>query len=335
MTVYCTRTGAPKPNHETGAGGFWPQWRVCPHCGRGSFLLDSCPDCGTALRRYAGTGKLAVNLLLPAAGWLLCAVPMWQLYRQLKYFAWWISVVGGLVMLAAAVLLLFLTVWLMAEVWSARALLRCCWLWQLKWTDRVSEDDLMRLPVVQRAKDAYYADLAWLEQAVAKVPGGDAAARDILFGRALWLSQICDCPRLAFLRFRLLCHAPLQEGDATDHAAIFRQTVGRSEAMAERMVRLDNGWQTICDCLCMDPQGPCGEWGALLCARLLVRTENLDVLSGLSESSRQRILDTLLFCGADSLLAHADDPIVQQLRRGRYSAQLIQHLPAVEPVDLR
>ena len=331
MTVYNTRTGAAQSNQDTGS--VVHQWRVCPHCGRGSFLLDECPDCGHRLQRRQSVLRLALNLLAVPAGTALCVWLLLRLQRVLRQTAGWLgNLLGFLAVAAALFVLLGIALWAMQQLWRQRQLLQVCWLWQLPQNGRQNP---LRLPAVQQAKAAYYADIAWLEQAVPAAEA-DPARRDGLFGRALWLSQLCDCPRLAMLRFRLLCAAPLQEGDATDHAAILRQIAGSGQRKIQWLLEQKNGWQTLLDCLCMDPQGPCEEWGALVCARMLVLAEqNKGALAGLTEEDRRQMVDVLVFCGAEGLLRYPHSPVQQQLRGSRYYPELERRMPALEPPELR
>ena len=305
-------SGMTAPVTDPEAGDRWDTFLedvcVCPQCGALSVLHRECLSCGTemtpvwqgsfraATGREGGLRVLSYLLLIGAFTALgLCGFGLW----------------GAVVMILLAVIVV------LAEIAVFRGRFRgkegernlhvmsmeSAWL-----SGKKNRDMADGFRSLERTRDAYYADLLWLDEQLEQLQEGDSEGRDRLFAHALHLSRICDCGRLARIRLRLLCRADLSEGVYSDIDQITGMLLADEQGLL-CLLEEPRGVRTLCDCIRLDPVGTMSKSAVTACVRLL--TDGGLYRDRLTDEENRMLCKALAFCGPFAL--DADSAQVRRL----------------------
>lgn len=301
MAVNYSRTGSPvSRKRQNDWDGFLLDVRRCGKCGRLSLLNDRCPDCGSPMKNnqiHNILRHLAVFILL-----LLTLVPVLiAIHMRISELAigWRFLVIPICIVLHG-----FGFLFLYSTISGTGTLMRLVppgRLFRLSKSTPTVQNMARHMDFLPRLRNAYYLDIAWLERAEAQLQEGDWQGSRKLLGQAVWLSAITDNPRLAKLRFRLLCHGSICEGDDTDLDAIMDQLRTLSDSDWDMLLCRPGGLQTLCDALRFDPMD-LKEENQQRCLYLLLSCLENQAFLGLEIPPRltERIIRTLAYCGPES-----------------------------------
>lgn len=307
MAINYSRTGEPVSSlQQHNWDGFIFDAKYCPKCGRSSLLFDRCPGCGsnlvsgrsTSVKRYTGfflRGLLLIVLMQAAVLFLMDFLP-----DTLKLTAAVLCIVLHAVFLVILIRNLIRNRTGM-ELISLTDVLR-----ERKLPSR-STQHVLHWNYLNTVHDAYHLDLATLEASTDALKAGDILTRDLLLGQAVWLSTVCDCPRLALVRLKLLGKATIPDGMDTDLNGIMNQLSSLPSDILEKTILQPQSIMTLAACLRFDPIGP-GQENLQLCLSLLMRfLADPYSTDSVSPRDRSRIIQTLAYYGPeayqDSLLA--------------------------------
>jgi len=307
-------SGMTAPAMDPRTGDRWDNFledvSVCPQCGVLSILHRQCPKCGAELTPvWQGSFRAAAGKEggLRVLSWLLLIGAFTAL--ALCGFGVW----GTILVIVLAVIAV------LVEIAAFRSRFRgkneernlCVVSMESAWGGREKGGDAAAcFRSLERTRDAYYEDLLWLDAEVEKLAADDSEGRDRLFVHALHMSRICDCGRLARLRFRLLCRADLGEGVYSDIDQIAGMLAAEDPSLCG-ILQEPRGIRTLCDCVRLDPLGTSGKNVIGACVRILSTAWDAPVRDMLSDGERSMLCKTLAYCGPFAL--DADSPYVKKL----------------------
>lgn len=276
---------------------FLEEVRACPRCGRSSMLHQACPACGARMARvWPGSFQRACW-----REWTLRAISLLILCGAFAVlFSCGFGTLGKIVVIAAVVVTLLAELALLLLRFHGEDDERNLHVMSMEreWSHypKLPQQASDRFRSLERTCDAYHEDLLWLDREVGQLQDGDHARRDELFAQALRLSRVCDCGRLAMLRFQLLCRANLYEGAYTDIDQITGMLL-TEHMIIDKILKETNGVRTLCDCIRLDPLGAMGKSSVKTCVLLVANSYNARYKKCLSEEDRENLRGTLAYCG--------------------------------------
>ena len=321
MAINFSKTGEPvSPSRQHDWDRFLDDAGKCPRCGRSSFLFDRCPDCGSTMR-HGRVKSVAGYVLLAFLAGLVIVLLQAGIFLLLGFleskFRTSILALCVTMHISALALIAFLAIWNRTDMRY------------LSVSDILREETAppgQRIPslhwrFLSTVHDAYHLDLAWLEAASRDKAAEDRSFRDKLLGQAVWLSAICDCPRLALVRFRLLTRAQIAEGMDTDLNAIARQLSKLELPVLRALIFRPEAIRTLCDCLWFDPIGLREAYLPTYLSLLLSFLQ--DSGDRIDRQLAQRILQTLAYFGPEAY----QGPLLEQLAE----ADILEALSVYNP----
>lgn len=308
MAINYSRTGEPvSPQQQHDWDSFIHEAKRCPKCGRASLLFDRCPSCGGAMSNGKTASVTGYILFFLAA---LAVLGVFQVFilvlaQYLSPALKTAAIILSILIHAVGVLICSV---ILIRNRSGMQMIPLGDILRERKTGSRSSRRMLQWSFLNTVHDAYHLDLFVLEETAGQITHGDTQTRDTLLGQAVWLSAICDCPRLALVRFRLLCSAPVTEGMDTDLDSILDQLSSLDAEPFQAAVCTREGIITLSDCLrfgCVDVSPD----NLNLCLSILLAyLDNLEEASLQDSGDRRRVIQTLAYFGPeayqDSLLTN-------------------------------
>ena len=276
--------------------------KVCRLCGRISYLHDTCPDCGRRMKKALPSQTFFYVLLNLPPALVVVLIQLW-LFRVIHPFSVPIKifVIGLCIMLHGLMLFLLWSLWRSNRLHISRVPPQDVAHFQCRGS-RNSIRDLVRFwRIFDLARDAYYLDVSWLEQQ-SMLPEADCPEQCyLLLGRSIWLSVICDTPRLALTRLRLLGKGKIFDGCHTDLDEIMNQLLPTTGHVEQLLWEQPQMLQTLCLCVMFDAVGISPENRRSICTAALRLMRDRTWSEKLTGPEWMQLLQMLKFCEPESL----------------------------------